>query len=31
LWLHKDLGGFQDVYKVEVPAHGAVLLRISPR
>jgi alpha-galactosidase len=29
LWLHKDVGTFRDRYTVEVPAHGAVLLKIG--
>ena len=29
LWLHKDLGTFQSSYDVIVPAHGAVLLKVS--
>jgi len=27
LWAHKDLGAFKTKYSVQVPAHGAVLLR----
>ena len=29
LWLHKNVGTFSDGYSVEVPAHGAVLLKIG--
>lgn len=29
LWQHKDLGSFDDSYTVEVPRHGAVLVRIQ--
>lgn len=29
LWLHKNLGLFTNSYTVEVPAHGAVLLKIG--
>jgi alpha-galactosidase len=29
LWLHKDLGSFQDSYTVSVPARGCVLLKIG--
>ncbi len=29
LWLHKNVGSFSDKYSVEVPAHGAVLLKIG--
>ena len=29
LWLHKNAGVFFDKYSVEVPAHGAVLLKIG--
>jgi alpha-galactosidase len=29
LWLHKDVGAFEDKYSVEVPAHGAVMLKIG--
>lgn len=32
LWLHKNVGDFANSYAVEVPAHGAVLLKIgTPR
>ena len=30
LWAHKDLGVFDAKYSVQVPAHGAVLLRTRP-
>lgn len=30
LWLHQDMGSFDDKYSVEVPAHGCVLLKIGP-
>ena len=30
LWLHKDLGGFDTKLALQVPAHGAVLLKLSP-
>ncbi len=29
LWLHKNAGAFSSSYSVEVPAHGAVLLKIG--
>ena len=29
LWRQKDLGGFADGYEAVVPAHGAVLLRVT--
>lgn len=29
LWLHQDIGSFAGSYTVEVPAHGAVLLKIG--
>lgn len=29
LWQHKDLGAFNESYTVEVPKHGAVLVRIQ--
>ena len=29
LWLHKDVGSYDDSYSVEVPAHGCVLLKIG--
>ncbi len=29
LWLHQNLGTFSDGYFVEVPAHGAVLLKVG--
>ena len=29
LWLHKNVGNSADKYSVEVPAHGAVLLKIG--
>jgi alpha-galactosidase len=29
LWLHKEVGSFEDRYSVEVPAHGAVMLKIG--
>ncbi len=29
LWLHKNVGAFSRSYSVEVPAHGAVLLKIG--
>lgn len=29
LWLHKDVGTFNGSYKVEVPAHGCVLIKIG--
>ena len=29
LWLHKNAGTFPSAYSVEVPAHGAVLLKIG--
>jgi alpha-galactosidase len=30
LWQHKDIGAFDETYSMEVPAHGAVLLRAIP-
>ena len=30
LWSHQDLGAFETRYSVEVPGHGAVLLRTRP-
>jgi hypothetical protein len=30
LWQHKDLGVFDERFSMEVPAHGAVLLRADP-
>lgn len=30
LWAHRELGVVRDSYKAEVPAHGIVLLRLSP-
>jgi alpha-galactosidase len=30
LWQHKDIGVFDDKFSMEVPAHGAVLLRAIP-
>jgi alpha-galactosidase len=29
LWLHKDLGSFEDNFSVYVPAHGVVLVRLK--
>ncbi len=29
LWLHKNVGRFESSYSVEVPTHGAVLLRLT--
>ena len=29
LWLHKNVGSFENSYAVEVPAHGCVLLKIG--
>ena len=29
LWLHKDLGLIVGAYTVNVPAHGAVLLKVG--
>jgi len=30
LWRHQDMGTFTDHYSATVPAHGAVMLRITP-
>jgi len=30
LWLHADKGSFASQYRVQVPSHGVVLLKISP-
>jgi alpha-galactosidase len=30
LWLHKNLGEFDTRLTLQVPAHGAVLLRLTP-
>ena len=30
LWLHKDLGKFNETMTVEVPRHGVVLLKVAP-
>jgi hypothetical protein len=30
LWRQKDLGEFQDSFETKVPAHGVVLIKISP-
>jgi alpha-galactosidase len=30
LWRQKDIGVFQDEYKVQVPRHGVALIRIWP-
>ena len=29
IWRQKDLGVFDDIFKVEIPAHGVLLLKIS--
>lgn len=29
LWLHRDLGSFQDSFATPVPAHGAVLVKVG--
>jgi alpha-galactosidase len=29
LWQQKDLGDFEDAFSAEVPAHGAVLVKIG--
>ncbi len=29
LWLHQDVGSFDDSYSVEVPRHGTVVLKIG--
>ena len=29
LWLHRDLGSFNEKFSVSVPAHGAMLLNIK--
>jgi alpha-galactosidase len=31
LWAHVDLGAFRRQYKVMVPAHGVVMLRVRPK
>ncbi len=31
LWLHQDVGSFDEGYSVEVPAHGCVLIKISAK
>jgi alpha-galactosidase len=31
LWAHADLGAFRREYKVTVPAHGVVMLRVRPK
>jgi alpha-galactosidase len=30
LWKQTNLGAFEDAYRVNVPAHGAVLLKVAP-
>jgi len=30
LWKHKDLGTFKETYTAAVPAHGVVLVRVTP-
>lgn len=30
LWLHKDLGKFKSKFKVKIPSHGVVLIKMSP-
>ncbi len=29
LWLHKDVGSFNDGYSVDVPRHGIVLIKVG--
>jgi alpha-galactosidase len=31
LWQHKDLGSFRQSFSAEVPSHGLVLVKVSPR
>lgn len=31
LWLHKNLGQFKAEFKVKVPSHGVVLIKVSPQ
>ena len=31
LWLHKDLGSFKKMYDAKVPAHGVIMLRVTPK
>ncbi len=31
LWLHKDLGKFKSKFTVELPSHGVVLIKVSPK